>query len=130
MIKIVQTRKPGRINVIAVDNKKIVGWIKIWTDMQSRFDWIIAVYIRPQYRGQGIFRMLMDKAKASTPNDLALRVNPYKDHEGQDPTELTKKYQHVGFVKDPMKSPKNMYFIRPKKNPRKLILGGESPYSI
>ncbi len=95
MIKIVQTRKPGRINVIAVDNKKIVGWIKIWTDMQSRFDWIIAVYFRPQYRGQGIFRMLMDKAKASTPNDLALRVNPYKDHEGQDPTELTKKYQEV-----------------------------------
>lgn len=115
MIKIIQTRKPGRINLIAMDNKKAVGWVKLWTDMQSRFDWVIAVYIRPQYRGKGIFRMLMEAAKKATPNDLALRVNPYRDHEGQDPTELTKKYQHLGFAKDPAKSPKNMYFIRPKK---------------
>ena len=129
MITLKQDKKAGRINIVAFDKDQVVGWVKLWTWEEERFDWIIAVYIRPQYRGQGIFRMLMDKAKASTPNDLALRVNPYKDHEGQDPTELTKKYQHVGFVKDPMKSPKNMYFIRPK-NPRKLILGGESPYNI
>lgn len=115
MIIIKQDKKPGRINIIAFDDRKVVGWVKLWTWTEERFDWIIAVYIRPEYRGQGIFRMLMDKAKTATPNDLALRVNPYKDQKGHDPTELTKKYQHVGFVKDPNKSPQNMYFIKNKK---------------
>jgi len=126
MITIKQDKKDGRINLIAFDKDKVVGWVKLWTWEEERFDWIIAVYIRPEYRGQGIFRMLMDAAKNSTPNDLALRVNPYKDQEGQDPTELFKKYQHVGFIHLPDKSIKNMYFIK-KKRPQETTPEAGAP---
>ena len=120
MITIHQVRKPGRISIMAVDSdkkgQKIVGYAKIWTGVDKQYDWLVAYYIRPQYRGKGLARQLMDRVKSATDKDIALRVNPYKDHEGNDPTELTQKYMHFGFKKLPNQSQRNMYYIKNNAN--------------
>jgi len=123
MISIKEIRKPGRISILAVDSnktgQKIVGYAKIWTEVQKDYDWLVAYYIRPRYRGTGLARQIMDKVKSATNKNIALRVNPYKDQEGADPEDLAQKYMHFGFRKLPNQSQNNMYFIK-KKSPETL----------
>lgn len=118
MITIREVRKPGRINIMAFDSdkigQKIVGYAKIWTEVQKEYDWLVSYYIRPRYRGTGLARQLMDRVKSVTDKNIALRVNPYRDQEGADPEDLTQKYMHFGFRKLPNQSQKNMYFIKNK----------------
>lgn len=111
-MKIVTKKSRGIIRLVAVDGKKSKGYLTIWTEVDPNFDWIVALYVRPQYRNQSIARELIETAKNTTDKHLALRARPYKDHEGQPNDNLIEMYKSFGFIQHPEIHRDNLYFYK------------------
>ena len=75
--------------VVAEENKQIIGGLMItfeWSDWRDAwFWWIQSVYILPDFRGQGIYRLLYEFVKefaASSENVCGFRLYVEKENVG------------------------------------------------
>lgn len=84
--------------VVAETDGKIVGGLMItfeWSDWRNNwFWWIQSVYILPEYRGQGIYRLLYEYVKAKAAD--AKTVCGFRLYVEKENTRAQKVYENLG----------------------------------
>jgi GNAT superfamily N-acetyltransferase len=88
--------------VLEDDERNIIGSVSIvkeWSDWHAGYYWWIqSMFIRSEYRGQGLMKLLLDKVKVVAKTDNALELRLYVHEEN---TRAIRAYNREGFSDSP-----------------------------
>lgn len=97
----------GTYKIYAKIKDEVIGYVTLNTKVDDDHLWIMSVYVIPDYRGKGIFKILLNNVdsfrKKYYDKSIMIKVYPFSD-EPKSEQELINMYKKYGFKETGRKS--------------------------